>query len=349
MSRGVSPTQYNSFEDWLRMEDAVTRREQVTGTLTGADLGLQVICEDDTWEYIREKCERFAGRTQKVNLDLSNCLVCAFWTCPTFWELVRSNVVSTISFYADDEDRTGAKLIANLTAMTDLYNQKVTLLSRLYAEEMTEDTANILMKKCDDGYALYLADAFGASGVMSIADFLLIEKSVRALKSRIADDEIIHIDLRPYDIGMVVDRVSELALDDRVAIEVHGTFLSMILREMAKLREKHSGLPYEDYAIQELPKMVGKVGLLQYEKMSRGFCLPAKLVGFTGATAVFDVISPINGSCTDYRKFEVSVTLPHLSVDDVLAKRSGFHVFISERFLSEDFVANILHKGFPDE
>lgn len=346
MSRQVAPAQYNSFEDWLRMEDAVARKESKRGTVTGASLGLKVICEDETWEYIMRK-SRTVASGGVVDINLTDCLVCAYWTCPAFWELLRCDFVSSVTLMVDES--AGAEIIANLTGMRELYVEKVVLLSRYYAEEMSEESVNIMMKKTPDGCSLDMAGSFGESGVLSVADFLIIERSVRALKHSMSEKEIIHIDLRAYDIGMLVDRVSELALDDRVDIQVHGTFLSVILREMAKLRERRSGLQHRDYAEQVIKSAIGGVGLLRYDRASRGYCLPAKLVGLAGDTAVFDVISPINGSCTDYRRFEVTVTLSHLSVDDVLAKRSGCHVFISERFLSDEVKNGILYKGFPAE
>lgn len=354
MSKGiVSPAKFNSFGDWLRMEDGIVSRTRTEarakseGVLTGAGLGLQVVGENETWEYIMAKCENMS-KDGAVTIDMTDCMVYAFWTCPTFWDLLRSNSLESITFYADDDDKTGVLFIANLTGMKEIYRRKVTLLSRLFVEELSVDAPNIYMEKTENGYKLHLDEAFGASGVMSIADFILIERSIKGLRSSIGD-EIIHVDLRSYDISMIVDRVSGLALDDHISIEVNGTFLPTILREMAKLREKHSGMKYESYATQAIQDMVGSTGILFYDKSSRGYCLPAKLKGIVGDTVLFDVISPVNGSCTDYKKFEVNIVLPHLSVDDVLAKRSGFHVFISERFLSEEFKDSVLRKGFPND
>lgn len=348
MKGNVGASQSNSFGDWLRMEDGISsQKRKDIKAVTGADMGLQVIGEDETWEYVLAFCEKRIGQG-RVTLDLTDCAVYAFWTCPTFWDLIRSNALESITFYADDDDKTGARFIANLTGMKELLSQRVTMLSRLFVEELSVDAPNIYMKKAGDGYHLALEEAFGASGVMSIADFALIERSVKGLRSGIGEHDKIYIDLRPYDISMVVDRVSKLALEDFVRIEVGGSFLGAIMREMAKLREKQAGVPYESYATKSVEDMVGSVGLLLYEKTSRGYCLPAKLTGIMGDTVLFEVISPVNASLTEYRKFEVTVTLPHLSVDDVLAKRSGFHVFISEKFLSEDFRESILQKGFPD-
>lgn len=339
---------YDSFGDWLRMEDAITKHELDKGTVTSEDLELQVISDNETWEYILDKCVLAAGEG-RITLDLSNCMVCASWTCPAFWELVRSESVESVVYYTEDTDETGAYLVARLTGTTELFARKVKMLSRLYVDDITVDAPNIYMKKDESGYSLYLQDAFGASGVISIADYMLLERSLKALRGSIDEGEIIQIDLRPYDIGMVADRVSKMALMDKVNVLVSGVFLGEVLRGIASIRAKQSGLPYNEYAQKKLETQIGSRGILIYDKTSRGYSLPARLISVGNGVATFEVISPINGSCTDYRKFKVEVNILHLSFDDILAKPAGYHVFISERYLGEDVVENILEKGFTSK
>ena len=326
--------------DWLRMEDAITGR-QGQDVLRGHDLKLDVIGEDSTWEYILAKCEEKGN----VCLDLRDSLVYGFWTCPMFWELLRSDAVQHLTLYVDDDDRVGVELIARLTNMYQTLCLKVDLLKRLYEGDATDAMASVGVIKEKGTYRLDMTPVFGPTSILSVADYYTIESSLRKFLQSSGGKKI-SVDLRNYDLGMICDRVAELAMDDHFQVEVPGVFLAQLLKEMGKIRFRKSGKSYLEYARETLLDSVGESGVLIYEKVSRGYCLPAKLTGFVDDEARFDVVSPINGSFTEYRRFEVSVGLDAVTLDDKLTKRIGSHTFISEQYLSEDVVKGIIHRAF---
>lgn len=346
MSRRVAPARFCSFGDWLRFEDALKKIEDPIA-ITEKYLGLQIVSEDSTWEYIMDKCQPISD---KVTINLANCGVYAFWTCPAFWELIRSSWLEKIIFYTDPDGLTGAELIGQLTGQLDILHEKVDMRIRQFTDTLADISDDIFLKKLDDNnYCLDLEPAFGRGGVLGVADMMLIERSIQFLAAGIPEDSKITVDLRLYDIGMIVAQVSELALKDNLEVYVAGSYLSDILREMAKLRERRSGLTPDVYADKVAREYVGRMGMLRYEKASRAFSLPAKVTGVAGGHVIFEVISPTSSSLTRYNKFEVEVALNHLAIDDVLAKSAGVHVFISDKFMLPEFVEGVLQKGFPEQ
>ena len=338
-----------TFGDWLRLEDELAKISRDTLPFfvdgkkveTAKDLGLEVIGEDDTWEYICDKC-----RIECIDcLDLKGALIYSFWTSPRFWELIRDIPISSIEMFVNHTDVIAAKLMAQQMGLDEAFADKVFLYERSYSEELSSELGDLEILTKGNTYSVDVTSYFGDTGILTISDGMLIAKTVRKLEEMISEDAHIDVNLSPYDIGMILGQIAELALEDYTTIEVADTFVGPLMHEMAKLREKRSGKAHLDYTRECVKNFAGRRGMLIFDNASRGYCLPAKLDRVEGDSAYFNVISPINGSHTDFRRFNVEVPIFHISFDDVLAKRAGKYVFITESFVPE-IAAEVINNGF---